>query len=1203
MKKNFHYLLTVVVAVLTISCSQGFEEQDITPQVGEKLVPMTITVEGEATRTFVGEDGKSICWHEDDKIAVFEGTSSSNKTIREFKVVRGSVDGNSATFAGMVSENATKFFAIYPYQAVVERSGNYEFNINAATEQRLTGDQNVADGAIISLAYFTSTDTAISFKTAVGFLRVELTFDDVTSVVVNGTKLAGKAKIKKTTTSSAAPTISSISNAVGTVKLLPEGEVFTPGAYYIALLPGTTPAGEFSIHFNRKEGSNPTYYTSAKDITIERNKGFKTTDAKWEYTPFGPITDAQGLVNFLENCASASTAEFANDIDLEGVTLPTATSFAGVLDCKNFAIKNWNATAPLFETLKGSVKNLTIDSSCALTVANKAGAYGFVASTVDVNGSLENIVNNVERIDITTTAFGAGDDQYQDAVYFGTLAGKCLGTVKDCINNSHIAITTTPTGDNIRGVVYIGGVVGLVDTALDNCHNRGNISYTIGSGCRVGYTFIGGVAGGTTFAKYSSATDIVRTVANSTNTGTISHNYSGTAIAVGGGTNNSNYTYLAGVIGYCEGSVSGCINGEQNSDTKGSVTLTTPTLNTDYVIARTTVAGVAGFAMTGGADCINYAPIAVTGSFGPGNMGAGSSSYAGGGAAKGVSVAGVVAQTGLNTYYEGNTLSNCHNYGDVECNFNMADNTSTDHYVGGVVAYSSLKTELLSNNAIVRVNSLGKTNYFGGVLGYSKYGASTITNNGNIFYTLLANASTNQLSGNSYFGGVVGCVATSQEVKNATNNNPVVYTNNSSLDSDIFCGGVFGQAAITNTAVNNALVTINAGSTTGDIFCGGVIGDALGASDSLENNGDVAYSAATVATARVGGVIGDGATKLDNSTNNNKVSVAATSITTLCLGGVAGGSGTTTMTKNVNEGTVTTNAGTTLYMGGIVGNGTEKITASDCQNKATLTLNNANLEAQTIAVGGLCGLGYYGSTFTSSSNSANISLTAKSATTSYLAGITAMPSSASVNKNYATNAVDCTNTGNLYASFPATWYVGGAVAFGGKWASSSTYQFDLKQNTVSCDITIAATTTEHHIGGIVGHSGQHINISDNTYTGTISVSGSESPKSFVGGIIGTILLDATTANTKPEYYNYTFAGNSVNATLPSSGYVAAIVGGQYNSSTSTVKSAPIFRYIFDAVNPNTIASTSSTKQAVGTYRDDTRFVVEIEGLEDGVVVK
>ena len=79
-----------------------------------------------------------------------------------------------------------------------------------------------------------------------------------------------------------------------------------------------------------------------------------------------------------------------------------------------------------------------------------------------------------------------------------------------------------------------------------------------------------------------------------TNLGTISHIYPESATALGAKTkDNSNFTYVAGVIGYCEGTVSNCMNGagtiidvtiptvkptNANEVVKGAITMTTPTL-------------------------------------------------------------------------------------------------------------------------------------------------------------------------------------------------------------------------------------------------------------------------------------------------------------------------------------------------------------------------------------------------------------------------------------------------------------------------------------------------------------------------------------------------------------------------------------------------------------------------------------------------
>lgn len=1187
MKKTFKYVLAVVAAVSTVACSQ-FDEQDLTPEVGgnENLVPMTITVGNEASRVNIGEDNTTINWTAGDKLAVFETTTSSKKTIYPYTIDEATINGSSATFSGESTEGQTIFYVLYPHDAVDSRAAGSTFNMILPTTQQL-GNNNVADNALLSIGHYNTTkQTSVPLYNVVGFLRVDITFDDVKEVIVSGTNIAGKATVKKTTTVTEVPTITTMVSSANKVTLLPNGEVFTPGSYWVALYPSTTAAGDFSVQFNRTSGT-PTKYASTKEVVIERNKGFHITDYKWVKESC-TISNAEELVNFLSNTAKYGKAELAADINLEGVALPTAAIYDGEFDGKGFALKNWNATAPLFTTLVGSVKNLTIDESCTLTAADAKGAFGFVAATVKAGGLLEGITNNVAAITLNTTNYGAGEAQLADAVYFGVLAGECYGAVKNCVNNSNITITTNPTGGAERGLVYIGGLVGLLDTeesiAADNkfvsmsaCQNNGNIAYTIASG-RGGYLFLGGLVGGTTASKLATSTTVKANIDGCTNKGTISHIYPDTAIAVGAGNDESNYTNIGGVVGYCEGSVSNCINGVKGTSidvnipsmqplsstpAKGTIIVSTPTLTADYVVARLAVAGVAGYAMIGGEKNNNYAPISVSGSFGNGNLG---SSYAGGGAQKGVSVAGVVAQTGCSTYFKSNTLSDCHNHGAITCSFNMTSNgAKTLHHVGGVVAYNAVTAKTLTNNAEVTVTSNGYENYLGGVVGYGAADMESLTNNADLSFTLSRTESDHLNTISQYLGGVVGSITTGITLKTATNNKALTFAVNGAPEKAVYFGGVAGSVANGDTLINNGSMTITDSCTKS--YVGGIAAKAIsGTIVSATNNGTISYTGGDMSGLYVGGVFGTAAsTSLTGSSNTADVTVGFTKVSD-------------------------------LYLAGVMAEATDDQTFSGLSNSGAITLDAATATIEDLYAAGVGAYSKNSSVFDNCSNSGALSLTAASATNAYFGGIAATASSTS----YAPNATNCTNSGDMTAAFAANWYVGGVVAYGGNWSSTTSKKYSITGNTVTSDISISSAEDKKlYVGGIVGHSGMHVTYTDNSYTGTISTTNTNG---FVGGMVGSTVLNSTSANTNTTYYNYSFSGNSVNATLPTSGYSGAFVGGQYNSTTSTVKSAPIFKYIFDTVKPNTISTTNVT-DAVSAYRDDTRFTVTIEGLEGGVVVK
>jgi len=1211
MKKTFKYMLAVVAAATTVACSNDFNEQDVAPEIGgnENLVPMTITVGSENTRVNIGDDNKSVNWVAGDKVAIFEGTSSysdTGKTIREFSVVEESINGTSASFSGLASEAQTKFYVMYPFEATDSRAGSNTFKMVLPTVQQL-GDNNIANNALLSIGYIDTTkQESVSFYNVVGFLRVDITFDDVKEVVVRGTKIAGTATVKKTTTATEVPTISSVASTANEVTLLPNGEVFTPGSYWVALLPGETiPAGEFSVTFNRIS-EKLTSYTSTKDITIERNKGFFIADYKWEKQNL-VIKDVATLTEFLTNSAKYGEAEFGSDIDLEGVTLPVAQNFTGVLDCKGFALKNWNATAPLFNNLGGAVKNLVIDGSCTLTPANAVGPFGFIAATVSATGSLEGIVNNVAAISLDATKYGAGSSQADDAVYFGTLAGECYGAVKDCVNKSNITISTNPTGENIRGMVYIGGLVGLLDTAeglaadaefvsMSNCQNSGNISYTVASG-RGGFLFLGGLVGGTTASKLASSTTNKAKIDGCTNTGVISNIYPESATAIGKMTAaNSNYTYVAGVIGYCEGSVSNCVNGVQNDSAKGNITLSTPALSAGYVVANATVAGVAGMSMMGGDNNINYAPIAVAGSYGPGTVG---TSQLGGGSQNGVSVAGVIGQTGAGAHFKDYSLSNSHNYGVVNVEFSMTEDTSTTLYVGGVVGYASNPLSTLTNNAKITVESSANNHSVGGVIGHGYYGADTATNNADVDIDLICNGG-NQLDGsNNCFGGVLGMVPGTSGASVAT------LTNNNALTVD-----VTGTAAVG-----------------GEIYVGGVVGKTQVKASALKNYKALNVTAGELTELYVGGLCGIGTGELMNSTNYEAVTVSATSATAeVGVAGLLGTSGITVMENCVNKKAVNatfTGNLTKAYAGGLVGYAVGKITATDCLNEATAAVNFSAAEAELteLSVAGIAGRSYAKAVYTRCENLAPITVAVKSATSAHLAGIEGAPNSAAIGSTNGATTDSCVSKGTLTASGSALWYVGGVSSWGGVWTSTTSSQMKALNNVAECDINVCAegTTLGHYVGGIVGFSGLHTEVTGNSYKGAIKVgTNSSTVRSYVAGIVAAHTINQTSASSQKNG-SFAFSGNVAEADITcgagsNSTYAGMILGGVDNVSTrdgSYFTKKSVITVAYDDVKVNKVKNGCKLDGAavtaenylslvMGSYLDETRFTLTEEG-RDSVV--
>ena len=197
------------------------------------------------------------------------------------------------------------------------------------------------------------------------------------------------------------------------------------------------------------------------------NDGGKTEYSTIEITTpdkpkFGPaIKTAEDVVKFFNDIAgqSSETDEyyFENDIDLKGAIIPGASSFAGILDGKGYAIKNATINNSLFERLTGTVKNLVIGSDCSISAGD---CFGTVAK--NNAGVIEGCRN---RADLTVTA--------GPTAVVGGLVCMNRGRIEGCENAGKIILSS---GTHCP---VIGGIVAFTTESLKNDTNSGNISVTL----------------------------------------------------------------------------------------------------------------------------------------------------------------------------------------------------------------------------------------------------------------------------------------------------------------------------------------------------------------------------------------------------------------------------------------------------------------------------------------------------------------------------------------------------------------------------------------------------------------------------------------------------------------------------------------------------------------------------------------------------
>ena len=252
------------------------------------------------------------------------------------------------------------------------------------------------------------------------------------------------------------------------------------------------------------------------------------------------IDTPEKLVAFLTAATAETTTDYimTKDVDMKGVTVPTAAGFKGTFDGKGKTIKNLAATAPLFATLDGTVKDLTLEGAFVQEVegedASTAGHPFAVLANVST-GTVQNVINKASVTMTSTKVVGspvvAGVVAYQNGGTFegnqnfgaislthaGTanvavtgfnrkpfvVAAGVVGvivsaTAKECVNEGNVSVGCT----NVPAVAarhYIGGVVGTPeDAVVKDCTNKGKITgdFTDETKAAAKQVWVGGVIGG-----------------------------------------------------------------------------------------------------------------------------------------------------------------------------------------------------------------------------------------------------------------------------------------------------------------------------------------------------------------------------------------------------------------------------------------------------------------------------------------------------------------------------------------------------------------------------------------------------------------------------------------------------------------------------------------------------------------------------------
>lgn len=246
-----------------------------------------------------------------------------------------------------------------------------------------------------------------------------------------------------------------------------------------------------------------------------------------------------------------------------------------VVDGNGNTITRANATAALFGTVSGEVKNLTLAGSLTLadqgaplvntlaaggkvtgctnemTVAFEAADHAYVGGLVKImqGGTIEDCTNEGE-INVKVDASAANRNVAVGGIVSQIDAGEVAAVLKDCINKANVTLTPKSATDASTGmpVCALGGVAGWLRAAgsfnFTNCDNSGAITLSADdiqseNGFKAYAMCVGGIIG--TGAAISTGSGIIYapdatqatfniTLDSCDNTGVISNqgvNYSG----------------------------------------------------------------------------------------------------------------------------------------------------------------------------------------------------------------------------------------------------------------------------------------------------------------------------------------------------------------------------------------------------------------------------------------------------------------------------------------------------------------------------------------------------------------------------------------------------------------------------------------------------------------------------------------------------
>lgn len=891
--RKLSYFAALVVAMTAVSCAQ-----EIDAPVVEDAVTFTASFDAAASKAVLkpGADESKVEWESGDQVSVFAAGANYLFVAQ--------TPGASTTLTTEATGVPTEgeFYAVYPYDADATLA-------EGVITTELPAEQTAVLGSFSThLAVAQANGTTLAFKNVCGLVKVNVSAENVTKIVLEGNSgevVAGAVNV----TVADAPTWTAVAEQGATsVSLAAASGTLAKGDYYFAVLPQTFAAG-FKVTAYKGETASVIRDVTT-EVTIARadivaGKSFGIDGEGTEASPY-IIKTAQDMVDMrsLATYGGETWFKMANDIDMKGVTNYIPVNYSDDsgsgddltferkihFDGGNFTISNFSSDftsyPSLFGVLYGSVKDLKVVNA---VIEGGNSVCGIIGGYIGTTGKPATVTNVSVQGTVTSNATRAG--------------GFCGNSVSATFVNCKSDVTVTSTSSDVAG--FVGKAQQTV--SFTDCEAKVNLSSSLASKNRVG-GFVGWL--NTTTASFENCKVLA---------GSVIEDKSGkTASAIG---------MYSGFVAY-DGST------ESTTIKNCFVDATLKTVNCQ------SVSGLV--AIVGGGGALTITGCGVNGSLTGSNQIAGLIAYAenagaitvtdsysnapvtGGEASGSHYCAGLLGNIGTAT---STTLKNCYATGDV-----VSGGSSNASLVGAITKGTFLVEDCYSTGSVKGNNNVG------GLVG--NFGVAGTMRNSYYKSGKVTGSSIGGLIGSSQAALLSNCYAEAEIESTATDKVGGLIgsiSKNITIEDCHFSGSVKSIAGNTGGLIGRAtagVATVSRCYTTGTVTANGNnVGGIFGYATGFILNDSWTSMDVTTKNQSIGGIVG---TMGAPSTINNCFSMG-TIIGNACVGGIVGQSynnaAGSVVTNSISWGKIENNKpSATNYSGGAVIGcvHTKEITAKNC---------------------------------------------------------------------------------------------------------------------------------------------------------------------------------------------------------------------------------------------------------------------------------